>query len=223
MIFTVIDILGYDYSKIYNHYLPYYLKIKGNLENGFNHIRSIKKIEEKETALFSFFQKLDKENLKWRIACSLRIFQFVTTKANLTEGFYFRKIDQGLESVGSKWQLFKDKLGKSHSQIQFKYALPLMMILASGSFSRIPIDNDFIVDSNIYRFWEVCTFKVEKNTKSPNLNLWNFIFQFPRNWFRDPIFLTKLKEEKLFSLIKMAKPSLDPSLSAYQIYVSYQN
>ncbi|MFW9930888.1 MAG: hypothetical protein ACFFD1_15985, partial [Candidatus Thorarchaeota archaeon] len=130
LIFTVIDILGYDYSKIYNHYLPYYLKIKENLENGFNHIRSIKRWEEKERTLFSYFQKLDGENFKWRIACSLRIFQFVTTKPNLTEDFYFKKIDQGLDRVGSNWQLFTEKLGKSHSLIQFKYALPLMMILA---------------------------------------------------------------------------------------------
>lgn len=222
LIFTVIDILGYDYSKIYNHYLPYYLKIKRNLESGFNHIRIIKKIEKKETALFSFFQKLDKENLKWRIACSLRIFQFVSTKANLTEDFYFRKIDQGLESVGSNWQVFTEKLGESHSLIQYKYALPIMMILASGSFSRTPIDKNFIVESNIYRFWEVCTSKVKKDSKSLILNLWNFVFQFPRNWFRDPIFLTKLTSENLFSLIKRAKQVFDPSISAYQVYINYQ-
>lgn len=222
--FTVIDILGYDYSKIFDHYLYYYLKIKNNLENGFNRIRTIRNPKEKEDTLSNIFQKLDEENLKWRLACSLRIFQFITTKSELTEDFYYRKIEQGLEEIGSNWQLFKEKLGYTHSLIQFKYALPLMMILASGSFSRSPFDQDFIINEKFYRFWEVCSSKVKKNTvHQDRVTLWNIIFQFPRNWFRDIDFLELLRCESLFALIERARPVFDDSLSAYHLYISCQN
>ena len=224
LIFTIIDILGYDYSKIFDHYLHYYLEIKDNLQNGFNLIRTLKSPEKKEEALFSFFYKLDKKNLKWRIACSLRIFQFITINSELTENFYYRKIEQGLEEIGSNWQLFKERLGNTHSLIQFKYTLPLMMILASGSFSRTPIDNNFIVNKKIFQFWEVCTSKVIKNIIHKNrVTLWNIIFQFPRNWFRDIDFLKLLRSESLFALIERARPVFDDSLSAYHLYIGYQN
>lgn len=221
LIFTIIDILGYDYSKIFNHYLHYYLRIKDNLIKSFNYIRTID-IREKEHSLYVMFQKLDEANLKWRLACSLRIFQFVSTKPNLTENFYFRKIDQGLEKIGANWQLFKEILGNSHSIIQYKYALPLMMILASGSFSRSPIDKDFIINKNLYRFWEVSTSKVKKNiVHQKRVTLWNIIFQFPRNWFRDIDFLKLLRSKSLFALIERARPVFDDSLSAYHLYISY--
>ena len=224
LLFTVIDILGYDYSKIFNHYLYYYLKIKDNLLNGFNHIRFIENPEDKELSLLGIFQTLDEENLKWRLACSLRIFQFVTTKPNLTEDFYYRKIDLGLEQIDSNWHHFTEKLGKTHCLIQYKYALPLMMILASGSFSRTPIDKDFVVDSKIYRFWEVCTLKIRKFSNQQDLStLWNIVFQFPRNWFINLEFLKLLRTDNLFSLINKARPLFDNSLSTYQLLINYPN
>ena len=222
LLFTVIDILGYDYSKIFNHYLDYYLKIKENLIKGFNNVRSIKKPDEKEEALFLIFQKLDEENLNWRIACALRIFQFVTTKPDLTENFYYRKINQGLEQIDSDWQRFKEKLGNSHCLIQYKYALPLMMILASGSFSRTPIDNEFIVRGSLFQFWVVCTAKVKQYiSRHDKLCLWNIIFQLPRNWFLNPDFLRYFPTEKLFSLINKTIPIFDPSLNSYQLKIKY--
>ena len=223
LLFTVIDILGYDYSKIFDHYLHYYLKIKKGLQNGFKLIRTFKNPEKKEDALFSFFNKLDEKNLKWRIACSLRIFQFVTTKENLTEEFYHKKIERGLVEIDSNWQLFKENLGGVHSLIQFKYALPLLMILASGSFTRTPINKDFIVNENIFHFWKVCTSKIKNHYSSQNnSSLWNIIFQFPRNWFRNIEFLKLLNSEKLFSLISKKSPIFDTSFSTYQLYISYQ-
>ena len=222
LLFTIIDILGYDYSKIFDHYLHYYLRIKQNLIKSFNYIRPIKSLEEKEHSLYKEFHKLDVDNLKWRLACSLRIFQFVTSNATLTVDFYFRKIDQGLDKIGGNWQLFKEKLGNSHSLIQYKYALALLMILASGSFSRSPIDKDFIISENLYRFWEVCTSKVKKNTLHQNrVTLWNIIFQFPRNWFRDVNFLKTFRPESFFTFIERAKPVFDDSLSAYNLYIGY--
>jgi hypothetical protein len=227
LLFTVIDILGYDYSKIYDHYLPYYLKIKKNLVNGFNHIRIIDNTEVKKKMLYNYLYKLDQKNLKWRIACSLRIFQFVKTGPELTEEFYFRKIDQGLEKIGSNWDQFSKSLGIEHSLAQFKYVLPLMMILASGSFSRKPIDKDYIVNGNIFKFWEVCTSKIKIYSTKVHLDkfpikLWNFIFKFPRNWFFDEKFLKIVQSKKLFSLIDSSIPIIDKGLLSYQLYVNYK-
>lgn len=227
LLFSVVDILGYDYSKIYDHYLSYYLKIKKNLVNGFNHIRIIDNTEEKQKMLYNYFYKLDEENLKWRIACSLRIFQFVNTGPELTKEFYFRKIDQGLEKIGSNWDQFSKNLGIEHSLAQFKYALPLMMILASGSFSRKPIDKDYIVNRNIYKFWEVSMSKVKNYSKEVHLGkfpikLWNFIFKFPRNWFLDENFLKIIQSKKFFSLIDYSIPKIDNALLSFQVCIDYK-
>lgn len=223
LLFTVIDILGYDYSKIYNHYLDYYLKIKENLLKGFNYIRNIKDPEEKEQFIFFIFKKLDDENLKWRLACSLRIFQFVKTKPELTEGFYYQKIDHGLEQIDLNWIEFTEKLGSSHCLIQYKYALPLMMILASNSFSRKPIDNNFMVSGSLFQFWEVCTAKVKQYpSRQSKICLWNIIFQFSRYWFLNPDFLKVFTTEKLLFLINNTHPKFDPSLDSYQLEIEYK-
>ncbi len=221
-LFTIIDILGYDYSKIYNHYLTYYTKIKKHLIEGFSKIREIRDIKKKNELLFHTFHQLDTDNLKWRVACSLRIFQFVSTKPDLTENFYFKKIEEGLDNVGSNWEIFSEKLIKSHSLIQFKYVLPLMMILASGSFSRTPIDKDFIVNKNIYRFWEVCVSKVNTyilNSEDKRFNLWNFVFQFPRNWFQNHEYVKIIRNNYIFSLINSSIPDWNSTCSTFQVHI----
>ncbi len=188
MVFTIIDIWGYDYSKIYDHYFSHYLEIRNNLIRVFTNLKSIEK-KDHHIYLYQEFSKIDKLNLKWRIACALRIFQFVNTQSYLTEKFYFAKIDEGLNDKNQTWKDFSSYLGNEHSLIQFKYALPLMMVLASGNFVRKPFDIEEKIHSKIFDFWQTCTNIVRSSSKNPTLSssnhpiLWNFIFNLPRGWF----------------------------------------
>jgi len=190
MVFTIIDIWGYDYSKIYDHYFSHYLQIRDNLIRVFANISSIEE-EEHQINLYQEFSKIDKPNLKWRVACALRIFQFVNTQSYLTEEFYYTKIDEGLSDKNQNWKEFSSSLGNEHSLIQFKYALPIMMVLASRNFVRKPFNSEEKIDPRIFDFWQTCTniVHVKSSDKNPILNtknypiLWNFIFNLHRGWF----------------------------------------
>ncbi|TFF88660.1 MAG: HD domain-containing protein [Promethearchaeota archaeon] len=223
ILFTVIDIMGYQYSKIFDHYLDYYLKIKDNLVIGFNRVRALQNLEEKEHSLYLFFHRLDEEKFKWRVACALRIFQFANTTKKLTEDFYFRKIDEGLERIGSNWSLFSRELSAWHPWIQFKYALPLTMILAAKSFSRTPINKQFVVNGDLFLFWDVCASKVKEiKTERKKPAIYNVIFEFPRNWFLNHDILQLLNKEKLFSLIRTAQSFFNYEFESYQLYIKYK-
>ena len=184
--FTLIDIWGYDYSEIYNHYFSYYNEISTNLIKIFQ--KSIKLNEEdgQKKCLKRVFFQLDNKNLKWRIACSMRIFQFITVKPYLTEEFYFSKIENGLANIGTSWKEFQEKLRDVHPRFQFKYALPLMMVLSSKKFRREAIDDSFTIQSKIFSFWSTCADiienKISKESNS-NFDLFYLVFDFPRHWF----------------------------------------
>jgi HD superfamily phosphodiesterase len=51
LLFTVIDILGYDYSKIFDHYLYYYLKIK-KIYKMVSNLLELSKIQRKKRTLY---------------------------------------------------------------------------------------------------------------------------------------------------------------------------
>lgn len=188
MVFTIIDIWGYDYSKIFDHYFPHYLQIRDNLIRVF---AKIDFIEQKDhiSYLFQELSNLDNLNLKWRIACSLRIFQFVNTQPYLTEEFYYTKLYEGLKASNQDWESFANSLGNKHSLIQFKYALPIMMVLASENFARKPFNPEEKILHKIFDFWKICS-TIVKSLEKDNQTfkrkshlIWNFIFNFPRGWF----------------------------------------
>jgi hypothetical protein len=183
-VFTFIDIWGYYYSQIYDHYFYYYDEICDNLTRVFTTCIKFKKEEKQKNSLKKALFRLDTQNLKWRIACSLRIFQFITVKQYLTEDFYYSKIEEGLALIGKNWEQFQKSLGEVHPRIQFKYTLPLMMILSMKEFRREPIDESITVQGDIFSFWTACSQTVGKfiskhlDSKS---NLFYYVFDFPRN------------------------------------------
>ncbi|MFW9821540.1 MAG: hypothetical protein ACFFE4_01310, partial [Candidatus Thorarchaeota archaeon] len=90
-IFTYIDILGYSYARIYDHYVQYYNEINTKLK----HIFGLWPNREK-----ALRKALDYSHdwLDWRIAGALRIFQYVGTESYLTKDFYFERIRESVDT-----------------------------------------------------------------------------------------------------------------------------
>jgi len=212
--FTLVDIWGYDYSKIYDHYFRYYDKIRLNISEIFNKTKSFK-FEERNFALFYALSNLDKNNLKWRVSCALRIFQFIKTSPDLTIDLYYSKVDEALAEIGINWITFAKSLEDKHTVIQFKYSLPLVMLLASGSFKREPINNEDKIDPKLFYFWQNCCEKVSflKNNKIPRA--WNFIFGLPIGWFFKKEYMNYVRSEQFLNDLRKIPAKYDPNFDSY--------
>ncbi|MHA1731557.1 MAG: hypothetical protein ACTSU5_06420 [Promethearchaeota archaeon] len=199
--FTTIDIWGYDYSTIYDHYFTHYANIREGLLRGFlaaSKAGSSLEGREGREVLFDYLAGLDSRNLKWRVACALRIFQFIDTRPGLTREFFYGKLDESLEGAGSDWQQFSALLGDGHPLVQYKYALPVTMVLATGGFSREPIGPEGEVSPRLFQFWRACASARERCLKSARgpgrvdsraRRPWYFTFRLPRGWFLDRNYL----------------------------------
>ncbi|MFW9772611.1 MAG: hypothetical protein ACFFEO_10690, partial [Candidatus Thorarchaeota archaeon] len=225
--FTIIDILGYDYSRIFDHYFDYYEIIRQNLFEIFHKTRALE-MEERRFKAFKDLSNLDIQNLKWRVSCALRIFQFVKTKPELTEEFYYSKIEDGLKEIGNTWENFASSLQNRDIVIQFKYALPALMILASFSFKREPIKNNQKVDENLFQFWQTCCNKVlcyhnkAQNNDIEIPKLWNFTFKLPRGWFYQKDYINFIRSEKFIIALQKINPKYDSKFDNYFVNFSVQ-
>ncbi|TXT66696.1 MAG: hypothetical protein BAJALOKI1v1_270028 [Promethearchaeota archaeon] len=220
-VFTFIDIWGYDYGIIYDHYFYYYNEIARNLSVIFRKCFNLKNLSQQQEWLKDALFRLDQYNLKWRIAGALRIFQFVSTKSYLTEKFYFAKIEEGLLKQGTSWNEFRRSLNKNHPRIQLKYALPLMMVLASKHFERAPIRKSFKIYKDIFDFWDLCSKKVNDAISSfhmDNGHLFYFIFDLPRHWFFNSSYRDYVKQH-ILSNISVSSFSFNEKISEYNINI----
>ncbi len=214
--FTVVDIWGYDYSTIYDHYFTHYETIRYHLTRAFLAVRELPLVE-RAPHLLSQLRDLDQNNLPWRVACCLRIFQFVGTRPELTEEFYFNKLKKALEAQGRSWLEFQQRLGSVHAFIQFKYALPLMMILAAGEFFRKPIGPEEDLKPEIFQFWEIVCQIARDHTDEGPTGLWNFVFKFPWGWFFEKKHLQYVLGAKFFEDLVQAPVRQDKTTRAHLV------
>ncbi|MEJ2248850.1 MAG: HD domain-containing protein [Candidatus Lokiarchaeota archaeon] len=220
-IFTIIDILGYSYSKIYDHYFRYYSKISNILENLFIKLKDIKNVD-KLNFLYENLKELDKNNLKWRLCGSIRIFQFIDTKDYLNEEFFYTKIDNNIKSQTLRNHLpIESKLDYAHL-IQFKYALGIMMILAQDQFMREPPSKTITIKKEIFEFWKICNEKVRKyynnmKTNQYSHSLWYFVFHFPPNWYFQSNYIQYVKSRKFLNDLIKTEPVYQKNINSYII------
>ena len=198
-IFTWIDILGYSYARLYDHYSKYYDEINFKLK----HVLGL--LPDKKRALEKTLD-YSQEWIEWRIAGGLRIFQFVDTQPYLTTEFYYDKLKESLKESnldlidGMDWEMIKKQFLIHSCKIQVKYALGLLMLLAFGDFSRSRITEDKKISSNLMLFWILLSKEIAIRSKESNDNyLWNIYLLGLPNWFK----LNKTKKNKLeFSKIE---------------------
>ena len=218
-IFTYIDILGYSYSRIFDHYPVYYEKINQNLKDIFRLLPNEEKAIQK-ALLYS------QEWIDWRIAGALRIFQFVGTKSYLTENFYFNVIKSSLESIPyeqfnftrMEWEQLKESLLKQSCKIQIKYGLAFLMILAFGSFHRSSFNEDVKISHKLILFWMLLCQETKNRSVKDEKGLWNVYVLGIHNWFtllRKN--LLKIDEKLISTVIQEAESFFDEELREYTL------
>ncbi len=221
-IFTWIDILGYSYARLYDHYSKYYDEINFKLK----HVLGL--LPDKEKALEKTLD-YSQEWIEWRIAGGLRIFQFVDTQPYLTTEFYYDKLKESLKESnldlinGMDWEMIKKQFLIHSCKIQVKYALGLLMLLAFGDFSRSRITEDKKISSNLMLFWILLSKEIAVRSKESNDSyLWNIYLLGLPNWFK----LTKTRKNKLeFSkieyIIANSTQEFDKERKEFNLYLNF--
>jgi len=218
-IFTYIDILGYSYSRIFDHYPVYYEKINQNLKEIF------RLLPNKDRAIQKAFL-YSQEWIDWRIAGALRIFQFVGTKPYLTENFYFSIIKTSLDSIPfekfnftrMEWEQLKESVLKQSCKIQIKYGLAFLMVLAFGSFHRTSFNEDVKISHKLILFWMLLCQETKNRSIKDGDGLWNVYILGIHNWFTlsREIFL-KIDEKLISTVIQEAESFFDKELKEYTL------
>ncbi|MFX0028388.1 MAG: hypothetical protein ACFE8B_04220 [Candidatus Hermodarchaeota archaeon] len=222
-IFTYIDILGYSYARIYDHYIKYYNEINNKLINILN------LWPEKENAL-RLALEYSQEWIEWRIAGALRIFQYIETKTYLTRDFYFRKIresiDEDIEKFFNKigWKIIKERYLINCSKIQVKYGLAMLMLLAFGEFFRGPISKDAKISSNLIIFWILLSEEIKKRSSEDQESIWNIHFLSLPNWRNwDRKFKNELNYHTLSKIIKQSRQEFDDLKKEFNLYLDFKS
>ncbi len=222
-IFTYIDVLGYSYARIYDHYIDYYDQI--NLK-----LKSILDLWSNNEGAVKLALEYSQQWLEWRIAGALRIFQYVNTKPYLKEDFYFSKIKESvtkdvekISDVGN-WNMIKELVLPEISKIQVKYGLAILMLLAFGKFFRGPIEKNEKISSNLVIFWILLSKEITRRTPKENKFLWNVHFIGLPNWWKwDRKFKKELNHYTLDNIIKAATQDLDKRKKEFNLYLDFKS
>ncbi len=221
-IFTIIDILGYPYTQIFDHYLKYYEEINFNLSQILN------LWPDKERALNTAKQYSQKW-LKWRIAGALRIFQFVETKPYLTKEFYFNKLKESIKESHNEiiynltWKLIKDKYLVHSYKIQMKYSLALLIILAFGNFQRMGLKINAGISYKLLLFWALLSKEVKTRSKEYPDSLWNIFLEAMPHWSKiDQQFIDMINDRNIELLIKNSRHEFNVEKKEFNLYLDFK-
>jgi len=216
-VFTYIDILGYSYSQIFDHYLKYYEEINLNLKEILSLLPNIESALER--ALFYSYSWIE-----WRIAGALRIFQFISTQPYLTQEFYFDKLKSSIKSIPNNvyainnWENLVRKDLKQSCRIQIKYGLAFLMILAFGSFQRASFDQKVEISPNLISFWIILTEEILKRSQEDSKAPWNVYILGIKNWFSIPTkVLNMINVSFIHSMISNAKSEYNKIINEYTL------
>lgn len=222
-IFTYIDILGYSYARVYDHYIGYYNEINTKLKNVLNSSM------EKDSAL-NIALNYSQEWSEWRIAGALRIFQYINTKPYLTEKFYFNKIQESInkdiENITNTggWNAIKEQYLANSSKIQLKYGLAMLMLLAFGKFFRGPIQEEEKISSNLLLFWVLLSKEITKRSPKDLKCLWNVHFLGLPNWWNwDRKFKKKLNCHTLKTILKNSTQEFNTNKKEFNLYLDFNS
>ncbi len=222
-IFTFIDILGYPYSQIYDHYLKYYDEINLILNNVFE------SWENRDEALKLAFDYSVKW-INWRLAGALRIFQFVETEPTLTVEFYYDKIKESIRNSKNvllekmNWDKIKEIYLKPTCKVQLKYALGFLMILAFGKFSRSKLNVKDEISDRLILFWIFLSQEMQKRVPNTDIYLWNVYIVGIKNWFGlNQNQLSRLTEEYIQKVIHAASFEFQEDKLEYNLSLDFKD
>jgi hypothetical protein len=221
-VFTYIDILGYFYTKIFDHYIKYYSEISSKLKN-------ILYIWPNNELALEKAKKYSQERLEWRLAGALRIFQFVETKPHLTEEFYYAKLKESIKNSNNElfselnWNLIKDQYLTHSYKIQMRYSLALLMILAFGSFQRMGLKINTGVSHKLLLFWTLLSKEINLRSKNNHKSLWNIFLEGMPHWSKiDKSFIEILNNDTIESLIHNSNHEFDDDKEEFYLYLDFK-
>ena len=221
-IFTFIDILGYSYAKIFDHYVKYYDEINFKIKN------ILSCWPDRDLALEKA-KEFSQDWLEWRIAGALRIFQFVETKPYLTKEFYFNKLKESIRDVDNEfiskfnWQLIKDNYLAHSYKIQMKYSLALLMILAFGNFRRMGLKINAKISYKLILFWTLLSREIVSRTKENDNAPWNVYLEALPHWSKiETSFKNMLNDETIESIICNSKQEFDKNKEEYNLFLDFK-
>ena len=221
-IFTYIDILGYSYAQIFDHYVKYFREINQNLK------LILKLLPDKKKAMEKALE-LSRGWIEWRIAGAMRIFQFVETKSYLTREFYFEKLKESVSESKFEllehleWDVIKKKYLISSCQVQIKYGLGFLMILAFGNLFRSRIKKDRNISEKLVIFWILLSKEIRTRSKGDVFSLWNVYFiNLPNLWNFDEEFASKLDIETIERIIRNSKQEFDEKRNENSLLLDFK-
>jgi len=220
-VFTYIDILGYFYTKIFDHYIKFYEEISSKL-------KVILNIWPKKELAVEKAKEYSHEWLEWRLAGALRIFQFVETKPHLTKEFYYNKLRDSIKKTDNQllndlnWDSLKDLYLIHSYKIQMRYSLALLMILAFGSFQRMGLKINTGVSYKLILFWILLSKEVKSRSKDKDKSIWNVFFNGMPHWSKiDKSFIDMLNDDIIESLIRNSKDEYNQEKEEYILYIDF--
>ncbi|MFW9825406.1 MAG: hypothetical protein ACFFE4_20865 [Candidatus Thorarchaeota archaeon] len=219
-IFTYLDIMGYSYARIYDHYISYYEEINIKLKN-------ILYLWPKRDKALKKSLKYSREWMEWRIAGALRIFQYENTESYLTKNFYIEKVKSSFYNAyidDNDWESIKNNYLMEVSKVQIKYGLAILMLLAIGKFFRGPIKENQEVSKNIAIFWILLSKEIKKRSKNNDSFLWNVHFIKLPNWWKwDRKFKKELSYDSLNHIIKNATQEFNEERREFNLYLDFSS
>ncbi len=218
-VFTYIDILGYYYTKIFDHYIKYYDEINSKLKIILN-IWPNKELALKKAKEYSL------EWLEWRIAGALRIFQFVETKPHLTKEFYYNKLRDSIKKSDNNllrdlhWDSLKNQYLVHSYKIQMRYSLALLMILAFGNFQRMGLKIESGVSYKLILFWLLLSKEVKLRSEDKDKSIWNVFLEGMPHWSKiDKSFIRMIDDEMIESLIRKSKDEYNKGKEEFNLFI----
>ncbi|MHA1264671.1 MAG: hypothetical protein ACTSRS_05470 [Candidatus Helarchaeota archaeon] len=218
-IFTFLDILGYPYSKIFDHYLKYYAEIKCKLKTLLN--------LGLQSQTVSLAREYSLQWTDWRLAGALRIFQFVETAPHLTAEFYYKVLKESIkkrefpELQRLSWNEIKHSYLHNIYKFQLHYALPFLMILAFGEFKRAKLKERQSISSNLILFWISLSQEITRRNLDVPEAVWHIYFENLPFWSEmNKQFITKLQIGKLREVIRQGTIKYDKKKDEYSFYLN---
>ena len=220
-IFTYIDILGYPYSQVFDHYLKYY----GEINQKLKHLLGLWPNRDEIIALAKSYSL---EWMDWRLAGALRIFQFVETKPHLTKEFYFNVLRESVRPIyktsGQKfdWNVIKSTDLFNIFKFQMKYALAFLLILAFGEFKRFRLKENQHISPKLMQFWVLLSNEVKKRNLTEEEVVWNIYFERLPLWSNmTKSFIKKLEIDSLKTVINNAVLKFDAEKKEYNLNLDF--
>jgi len=221
-IFTYIDILGYYYTKIFDHYIKFYDEISSKLKIILN-LWPNKDLALKKAKHYS------QEWLEWRLAGALRIFQFVETKPYLTKEFYYNKLKDSIKETDNhllnevNWDSLKDHYLINSYKIQLRYSLALLMILAFGNFQRMGLKINSKISYKLILFWALLSKEVKSRSVDNPSAPWKVFLMGIPHWSKiDKFFIEKINEDAIEFIILHAQHKFDEHKEEFNLYLDFK-